>query len=92
MTLARTLLKARTIGVRKFRDKVSKLIRSHEMFVVTEHGSPTSVFLPYDDILEIVDVLEELQDKETLKAVAKGRKSIKRGAKGILALKVFKKK
>jgi len=92
MTLGNALLKAKSIGVRNFRDKVSRLIHTHEIFVVTEHGSPTSVLLPYDDVLEIVDVLDELRDKDALKAVAQGRKAIGRGVKGILASKILKKK
>ena len=92
MTLGKALLKARTIGVRNFRNKVSKLMRTHEMFVVTEHGSPTSVLLPYEDVLEIVDVLDELQDKGAIKAVARGRKAVRRGVKGVLASKALKKK
>ena len=90
MTLGKALLKARTIGVRNFRNKLSRLIHTHEMFVVTEHGSPTSVLLPYNDVLEIVDILDELRDKDTLKAVAEGRKAVGRGVKGILASKIFK--
>lgn len=92
MTFGNALLKAKTIGVRNFRDKVSSLIRTHQMFVVTEYGSPTSVLLPYNDALEIVDILDELRDKEYLKAVSQGRKAIGRGAKGILVSKIFKKK
>jgi len=92
MTLGKALLRARSIGVRNFRNKVSKLIHTHEMFVVTEHGSPTSVLLPYDDVLEIADVLDELRDKDALKAVAQGRKTISRGVKGILASKIFEKR
>ena len=92
MNLGKALLKARSIGVRNFRDKVSSLMHSHEMFVVTEHGRPTSVFLPYDDALEIVDILYELRDKNTLKVVAQGRKAISRGTKGVLASKILKKK
>ena len=88
----RALLKARTIGVRKFRNKISRLIKSHEMCVVTEHGTPASVLLPYEDVLEIADVLDELKDKDALEAVARGRKSIAKGVKGILAKTVFKKR
>ena len=92
MTLGKALLKAKSIGVRKFRDKISRLIHAHEMFVVTEHGSPASVLLPYNDVLEIVDVLDELRDKDALKAVAEGRKAVGRGAKGVAAEKIFKAK
>jgi len=92
MTLSRALLKAKTIGVRKFRDRLSRLIHTHEMFIVTEHGSPTSVLLPYQDVLEIIDILDELRDKDAIAAVLKGRKAIRAGKKGILASKVFDKK
>ena len=92
MTLGTALLKAKTVGVRSFRDKVSQFIHAHKMLVVTDHGNPTSVLMPYDDVLELVDVLEELQDKETLATVAEARKSIKRGSKGVLASDILKKK
>ena len=91
MTLGKALLKARTVGVRNFRNKISRFIKSHEMFVVTEHGSPASVLLPYEDVLEIVDVLDELRDKKAVEAVLHGRKSVAKGVKGILAKTVFKK-
>ena len=92
MTVANALLKARSVGVRNFRDKLSRFIKKHELFIVTEHGEPTSVLMPYEDMLEIVDVLDELQDKETLKTIAEGRKAINAGRKGILASTLFKKR
>ena len=90
MTLANTLLRAKSVGVRRFRDRASHFIRGHEFLIITEHGNPESVLLPYDAILEIVDVLEELEDKEALKTVAEGRRAIRKGAKGILASTAFK--
>ncbi len=92
MRFDKALLKAQKIGVRKFRDSISKFIHTHQMFVLTEHGTPTNVLLPYNDALEIVDILDELRDKDTLKAVSSGRASIKRGVKGIPASTVLKKK
>lgn len=90
MSISKTLLKARSIGIRNFRNSASKFIGKHQFLVITEHGTPASVLLPYNDVLEIVDILEELEDKKTLKAVTAGRRSIKKGAKGILAAKIFK--
>ena len=92
MTIAKALLNARSIGVRKFRDKLSSFINEDALFVITEHGHPVKVLLSYEDMLEIVDVFDELQDKKTLKIVAEGRKAIKKRAKGISTLTVFKKK
>lgn len=92
MTIEKALLHAKSIGVRNFRDKISQLIGSRQIFIVTEHGSPTSVLLPYENVLEIVDILDELKDKGALKVIAEGRKAIRRGVEGILASKVFMQK
>ena len=90
MTISNALLRAKSIGVRNFRDGASRFIRKHEFLIITERGAPASVLLPYNDILEIVDILEELENKKILKTIAEGRRSIHRGAKGILASKALK--
>lgn len=90
MTISNALLRAKSIGVRNFRDSASRFIRKHEFLIITERGTPASVLLPYNDILEIVDILEELEDKKIVKTIAEGRRAIRKGAKGILASKVFR--
>ena len=62
MTISNALLKAKSVGVRRFRDGASRFIKKHEFLIITEHGAPESVLVPYNDIMEIVDVLEELED------------------------------
>lgn len=91
MTVAKALLKARSVGVRDFRDHASKIIKSHQFYIITDHGRPTRVLLPYNDILEIVDILDELQDKMALKTIAEGRRDIRKGARGVSVAKVFAK-
>jgi PHD/YefM family antitoxin component YafN of YafNO toxin-antitoxin module len=83
MTASKALLRAKNVGVRNFRNGVSRFVREHAFLVITEHGRPESVLMPYNDMLEIVDVLEELEDRQALKTIAAGRKAIRRGAKGI---------
>jgi len=90
MTIARALLKARNIDIRRCRNNLSRLIKKHEFLIITDHNNPESVLVPYNDMLEIVDVLDELQDKKTIKAVAEGRKAIRAGTKGIAVSRVFK--
>lgn len=92
MTIDRALLRAKSIGVRNFRNRLSSLMRKHEIFIVTEHGAPTSVLVPYDELLEIADVFDELKDAGTIKAVAEGRKAIRQGAKGVSVSALFKRK
>ena len=91
MTISNAILRAKSIGVRRFRDKASRFIGKHEFLIITARGAPASVLLPYNDILEIADILEELEDKKIVKTIAQGRISIHKGAKGILASKVLKK-
>jgi len=83
MNIATILLKAPHIGVRELKEKLSAFLKREEPLVVTDHGSPTSVILPYDDMVELLDVLDELNDMETRELVREGRKSIQSGAAGI---------
>ena len=84
MTLAKALLRAPRIGAREFRNKACSFINMGKAYLITEHGHPAGVFLPYEDALELVDVIEELNDRKTLKMIADGRRAIRKGARGIL--------
>jgi len=91
MVVARALLNAKNIGVRRLKNKLSYFINKNELFIVTEYGSPAGVYVPYEEMMEIVDVLDELQDKEAIEAVAEGRKAVAAKRKGISVHKIFKK-
>jgi len=92
MTLAAALLRVPRIGAREFRNKACAYIRKGKAYLVTEHGQPAGVFLPYEDVLELVEVIDELHDKEALKAIAEGRRAIRRGARGISLSESLKKR
>lgn len=90
MTTATDLLKADHVGVREFKEHVSA-DSLKKITVITDHGKPISVNLPFDDVLELVDILDELRDPQLLDVIATGRKSIKAGHKGMSSLKLFQK-
>ena len=92
MTLAAALLRAPRIGAREFRNKACSFIRRGKAYLVTEHGQPAGVFLPYEDAIELADIIDELNDKRVLKVIAEGRRAINKGAKGILLSDSFKKR
>ena len=92
MTLATALLRAPRIGAREFRNKACSFINMGKAYLITEHGHPAGVFLPYEDALELVDVIDELNDRKTLKTVADGRRAIRKGARGILLLDSLKRR
>ncbi len=83
MDIALDLLKAPHVGVREFKAKMSSLLDKRRTLVVTEHGEPTSVVVPYQDMMELLDILEEINDPQTRQTIALGRKSIKENVKGI---------
>lgn len=90
MKLSTELLRADRIGIRDFREHMS-MKKLKAILIVTDHGVPVSVNLPYDEMLELLDVLDEIEDKNTLKAVAKGRHDIRSGLKSVLVKNLFNK-
>lgn len=91
MNIARVMLKADYVGVRELKAHLFGLLKGKKPLIVTEHGTPQNVILPYEDMMEMVDILDELQDPETLRVIQEGRRAIKRGAKGRLVSKLFAK-
>ena len=83
MTLSSALLRAPRVGAREFRNKACAFIRAGKFYLVTEHGKPAGVFMPYDEAVELAEIIDELHDKRLLKTIAEGRRAIHRGAKGI---------
>jgi len=78
------------MGIRDLKEHIStKVLKG--IFVITDHGKPVSVNLPYSDVMELLDILDELTDPETIEIVARGRKSIKKGMKGVSAASLFRK-
>lgn len=90
MSVATDLLKAQRIGIRDLKEHVSaKILKG--IFVVTDHGAPISVNLPYREVIELVDILDEIADSNTLLSVADGRRAIQEGNKGVPVKNLFKK-
>ncbi len=79
MTLATELLRARHVGVRDLKAHLSERIKTRKPLIVTEHGEPKQVIIPYDVIVGIAEVLQELDDKELVKAVRLSRAATKKG-------------
>ncbi len=91
MALALDLLKAEHVGVRKLRNHLFELLKENNPLVITERGHPTKIMFDYEEILELLDVLDELSDPEVVAAVVEGRKAIAAGAKGVAATDLIEK-
>lgn len=89
MSISTDLLKSPHIGIRNLKMNFSKYIKNNEPIIVTNRGVPINIVMPYSDMIELLDIIDELTDIETMKTVLEGRKAIKSGAKGIPVSNLF---
>lgn len=90
MSIAAELLKAPHLGIRDIKERLSRRLLK-DVLIITDRGIPVSVNLPYADMLEWVDIIDELTDLETINRVREGRKAVHEGAQGIPVVQLFKK-
>ena len=90
MRIAAGLMKADWVGIRELKGHLSTRILKKPL-VITERGKPVGVSMPYPDMLELLDIIDELSDPETLAAVREGRKAVFSGAEGLTVSRLFKK-
>ena len=84
------LRKAKPVNVREAQAQLSKLIRSKSPSMVLSHGKPVSFLVPYEDMLDLVETLDELKDKKILGEIERARKEYAQG-KAVPAEHLFKK-
>lgn len=89
MSIAADLLKADHVGIRDLKENLSKILKKKNPLIVTDRGTPAHVILPYSEMLELLDIIDEIEDRDTLKTVTEGRKAVKAGAKGKPAANLF---
>ena len=88
MSISTALLKAEHIGVRELKKHLS-IKRLSNPLIITDRGKPVSINMPYEEILDLVDIIDELSDPKTLAIIAEGRKAIREGSKGISVSELF---
>lgn len=84
------LRKAKPVNVREAQAQLSKLIRSKFPSMVLSHGKPVSFLVPYEDMLDLVETLDELKDKRLLGEIERARVEYAQG-KAVPAERMFKK-
>lgn len=73
------LLKAKHVGVKSFRTNLSKFIRNQKPYIIMDRTQPQEFVIPYNEMIELVEMIEELSDRELLKQIAEGRNSYHKG-------------
>ena len=74
------LLGARHVGIRELKDHLSEWLGKNAPLVATDRGQPTHFVVPYGDMLEIVEMLEELSDPDLVARIQAGRAGYRKGA------------
>ena len=91
MTTATELLRAPHIGIKKFKTGFSKRVKSHQALVLTDHGLPKKVLIDYEEMVDMIETLQDLDDSGLWKSVDESRRAIARGEKGIPVVRPLKK-
>ncbi len=90
VNISSAIMKANHFGIKDLRSNASSKI-FEKIFVVTTKGKPISVNLPYSDILNLIDMIDEISDPETLSLVKEHRDAVKTSQKFIPASNLFQK-
>lgn len=91
MTLATQILRAPHIGSKDLRENMARNIKSTKPVVITEHGQPRKVLLPYQMMLDLIEMVDDLQDKDLMGRIHEGKHAIGAGEAGIAVEASFKK-
>lgn len=90
MKIAIDLLKASHVGIRELKGNLTTGLLKRPL-VITDRGVPVSVSLPYSDLLELMDILDEISDPQTVATVQEGKEAIRKGNAGIPVSYLFRK-
>ena len=91
MTTATALLKAPRFGIKDFKAHLSERIKSHKPMVLLDRGEPKKVIMDYGELIEMIELIDDLQDKELVQLIQEGRLAVDHGERGISVEKSFAK-
>jgi antitoxin (DNA-binding transcriptional repressor) of toxin-antitoxin stability system len=90
VTTKSILRQSKPVNVREAQAGLSRLIRSKKPSLVLSHGKPVSFLVPYEEMLDLLDMLDDLKDRKLLEEIARARSEYA-GGKEVPAEKLFRK-
>ena len=90
MTTLSFLRTAKPVNVREAQARLSQLIKSKSPSMVVSHGKPVSFLVPYEEMLDLVELLDELKDRKLPEEIARARADYAK-VKPIPAERLFRK-
>lgn len=90
MTTKTLLRRAKPVNVKEAQARLSTLIRSKTPSLVLSHGKPVSFLVPYEEMLDLLEMMDELKDQRLFEEIARARSEYAEG-KEVPAERLFKK-
>ena len=90
MTARSLLRQSKPVNMREAQATLSRLIRSKKPSLVLSHGKPVSFLVPYEEMLELLERLDDLKDQKLLDEIARARLEYAEG-KAVPAERLFRK-
>ncbi len=90
MTTRSILRRSKPVNVRQAQATLSRLIRSKTPSLVLSHGKPVSFLVPYEEMLDLLEMLDELRDQKLLEEITRSRSEYTKG-KAVPAERLFRK-
>ena len=81
MNLSTEVLKSEHLGIKDLKIGLNKLKLS-KWFIATSDNKPISVNVPYNDFLEMMELIDDLQDNHLVQSIKEGRNAIAKNSKG----------
>jgi hypothetical protein len=76
------ILKAKPIAVKNLRKDLFNIVKGKEPYLVTTDGERQMFLLPYEDVIEILETLEESRDVVLREEITRARNEYNQGGGG----------
>ena len=67
------LMKAETIGAKRLREEIFTIVKEKKTYVITNKGKQEMFLIPYEDVIELMEILEESKDAALQEHIRKSR-------------------
>ena len=75
---ASLLGRANYVGVREAQTSLSRILRSHRPAVFTSHGKPLAACIPFGQLVDLLELVQDLEDRALADEVARARSEYRR--------------
>lgn len=73
------LMRAEHVGIRNLKNRLSAYLGTGKPLVATDRGTPKYYLIPYAELVELVEMLEEAGDPALVARVRDARQAYRRG-------------